>query len=273
MKFKYYGTAAYEGFPAIFCACDACKRARTAGGRNIRSRSQALIDDVLLIDFPADTAMRYLYDDLPLPDIHHCLITHKHSDHFYPKDVVARCPVYAYPETEDALHFYLPANCAPELEQLLSEQPHGDRVKLHIVKPFDTFTVADKYTVTVFPAHHSADAVFYMIDDGEHTILYAHDTGSFRDEVWEYLEKEKPHFSFVTYDCTYGNQDNGSHHMGFPVVRRMDERLKELGCVDDKTIRYVNHFSHNGKVTYDEMVPIATEYGFEVAYDGCTLEI
>ena len=55
MKLQYFGTAAAEGWPALFCGCDACRRAREAGGRNIRTRSQALIDDKLLIDFPADT--------------------------------------------------------------------------------------------------------------------------------------------------------------------------------------------------------------------------
>lgn len=273
MKLKYYGTAAYEGFPALFCACDACKRARAAGGRNIRSRSQALINDELLIDFPADTAMRFLYGDLPLPELRHCLITHKHSDHFYPMDVVARCPVFAYPETEDPMHFYLPENCEKELALRLSEQPDGGRVKLHTVKPFDVFNVAGIYTVTALPAQHSAEAVFYMIDDGEKRILYAHDTGSFLPEVLEFFKKEKPRFDFVSYDCTYGLDDNGSHHMGLPVVLRMDEMLRECGCVDSKTMRYVNHFSHNGKVTYDEMVPVAKEHGIGVSYDGLTVKI
>ena len=31
MKFKYLGTAAAEGWPAMFCSCDACNRARTSG--------------------------------------------------------------------------------------------------------------------------------------------------------------------------------------------------------------------------------------------------
>lgn len=58
MKIKYLGTAAAEGIPAIFCECANCKRSRMLGGKNIRTRSQAIIDDVLLIDFPA-----VVYDD------------------------------------------------------------------------------------------------------------------------------------------------------------------------------------------------------------------
>ena len=51
MKLTYHGTAAAEAFPGMFCTCDTCERARKAGGRNIRGRSQALVNDDLLIDF------------------------------------------------------------------------------------------------------------------------------------------------------------------------------------------------------------------------------
>ena len=51
MKFKFLGTAAAEGFPAIFCRCKACEEARLLRGKNIRTRAQALINNDLLIDF------------------------------------------------------------------------------------------------------------------------------------------------------------------------------------------------------------------------------
>ena len=51
MKIKYLGTAAAEGVPAIFCRCEVCRKSKEAGGRNIRTRSQSIIDDRLLLDF------------------------------------------------------------------------------------------------------------------------------------------------------------------------------------------------------------------------------
>ena len=51
MRLTYLGTAAAEGFPAIFCNCEYCNEARRLGGKNIRTRSQALVNDDLLIDF------------------------------------------------------------------------------------------------------------------------------------------------------------------------------------------------------------------------------
>lgn len=66
MQLQYLGTAAAEGFPGMFCSCAACERARKAGGKNIRTRSQAVIDDSLLIDFPADTYHHVLTHGLAL---------------------------------------------------------------------------------------------------------------------------------------------------------------------------------------------------------------
>ena len=45
MQLIYLGTAAAEGIPGAFCSCAICQEARRLGGRNIRTRSQALIDD------------------------------------------------------------------------------------------------------------------------------------------------------------------------------------------------------------------------------------
>ena len=83
MKLKYLGTAAAEGWPALFCKCESCERARKFGGKNIRTRSQSIIDNRLLIDFGPDTYLHVLQHHMPLEDIHHVLVTHSHIDHLY----------------------------------------------------------------------------------------------------------------------------------------------------------------------------------------------
>ena len=50
MKVTFLGTAAAEGFPAVFCNCRFCKEARVLGGKNLRTRSQSIVNDDLLID-------------------------------------------------------------------------------------------------------------------------------------------------------------------------------------------------------------------------------
>ncbi|MCT6918709.1 MAG: hypothetical protein M3Z49_05820, partial [Bifidobacteriales bacterium] len=63
MKFEHLGTAAAERIPGIFCMCDLCKQARRIGGKEIRTQSQALVDDALLLDFPGDTYCHFIDND------------------------------------------------------------------------------------------------------------------------------------------------------------------------------------------------------------------
>jgi glyoxylase-like metal-dependent hydrolase (beta-lactamase superfamily II) len=81
MNITFLGTAAAEGFPAVFCNCGYCREARRLGGKNIRTRSQTLINDDLLIDLPADTYSHFLYNGICGDTIRNLLITHSHADH------------------------------------------------------------------------------------------------------------------------------------------------------------------------------------------------
>lgn len=87
MKITFYGTAAGEGWPGVFCQCELCREARRLGGKNIRTRSQALINDDLLIDLPPDNQLHSLYYGLDLGRVRTLLFTHSHSDHCYPNDL------------------------------------------------------------------------------------------------------------------------------------------------------------------------------------------
>ena len=87
MKLHYWGTAAAEGIPSVYCACDVCREAREKGGRYVRARSQVMFDDELLVDMGADTyqnSLKWGYDLSKLTDV---LITHVHEDHYYPNEL------------------------------------------------------------------------------------------------------------------------------------------------------------------------------------------
>lgn len=280
MRLRYLGTAAAEGFPGIFCTCDCCQRAREAGGRNIRGRSQAIINEELLIDFPADTTMRFLNGMLDLPKIHHCLITHHHSDHLYAADLEMRRRGMCAADDE-VFQIYASKPASDEIEEVIAKYDLDDVVELYKVKPFDEFVVADKYKVTAFPANHAKMnakedwcAVFYLIEDGESKLLYGHDTGYFPESVWDYLESKKPLLTVVSLDCTGGDTIQWrENHMGLKTCKEVRERMEKIGCVTNDTLFYLNHFTHNCGQTYDELVPIAAGYGFQVSYDGCEVEI
>lgn len=90
----YHDYRAAEGIPALFCNCPLCTYAREHHKREVRTRSQALIDEKLLIDFPADSYKHALENEIDLSAISYLLITHSHDDHFYPMDLLMRLPDY-----------------------------------------------------------------------------------------------------------------------------------------------------------------------------------
>ncbi len=276
MKITYLGTAAAEGWPALFCNCEYCVRAKNLGGKNLRTRSQALINNDLLIDFPADTYHHVLQNRLDLSAVRYCFITHSHLDHFEPMDIVYRMEsCYSHNMTEPMLDIYGNEEVGRKFKKFFSlgEEELPAQARMNEIKLYETVCVGD-YRITPLPAYHKEDetAFVYLIENKGKTLLYLHDTGLLYDEVYDYLAKNKIRADLISYDCTYAALPSGGGHMGLdsvPVVRR---RLEEIGVADKETKHIVNHFSHNGKLMHDELSAAAAEIGFLCSYDGMSLE-
>lgn len=279
MKFTYLGTAASEGFPALFCNCPYCREARRLGGKNIRTRSQALINDDLLIDLPADTNFHAIANGLELDRVKILLFTHSHSDHLNPQDLRLRGDAYAHEMRSQNLQIFCGRGVLDEYSRINDGKISttiASGLNFHVVKAFETFCVGP-YTITPLPARHklNEDAFFYAIGDGKKLILYAHDTGYFFEEVFDWIREKKTVFDFVSLDCTNVEipiPDSGNH-MGFPNLGRVLERLRGIHAVTDQTLCYVNHFSHNGAPLQEQLEQKAAPYGCRVAYDGLQIDL
>lgn len=272
MKLTFLGTAAAEGMPAVFCNCPYCNEARRLGGRNIRTRSQALINEDLLIDLPADTYSHFLQNGILGHKIRDLLITHSHSDHFYPKELAMRHGPYAHAMEAPVLKVHCGQGT---FEKLRKEFPEKWGFEAELLTPFVPASVG-AYTVTALPARHfpGDGAVFYIIR-GEKTVLYAHDTGYFYEEVFDYIEKNGIRFDLATFDCTNVDipiGDDGTH-MGIDNLLRVAQRLEKMGAVDEKTVKIINHFSHNGNPLHHVLEARMEGTGFLVSYDGMTVEV
>lgn len=277
MKLRYLGTAAAEGIPALFCCCDVCRRSKAAGGPNVRTRSQAIVDDTLLIDFPPDTYQHVLYHGLDLMRVQDCLLTHSHGDHLYATDITMRRKGFAHFEGDRPfpLTFHASAKTCDALTwQLGDAMLESCHVRLHVVEAFQPFAVG-RYRVTAFTADHdeSTGPFFYAVGDGDRTLLYANDTGFFPDATWDYLREARPRFDFVSLDCTGALQAYRRGHMSVPVGLELRDKLLELGCADAATRWCYHHFSHNGLATHDDLIPVAREKGFLVSYDGMECDV
>lgn len=278
MKLTYYGTAAAEAMPALFCYCEHCERARKAGGKNIRTRSQALVNNDLLIDLPADTYMHVIDYGLDLRSIEHILITHSHEDHLYPLELGNVRPPFAHrlPDA-DPINVYLSeASSAALLPALVQSRClNNGYVNVHVLKAFEPQQIKN-YTVTPLKANHDSrlDPMIFIISDGEKTMLYGNDTGWFPAETWDYLKNSGVRFDYVSLDCTCTCDvcDEPDGHMNLGACKHTKERMTEIGCADENTVFCLHHFSHNGSYTYDELVPVAAEMGFLVSYDSMATE-
>ncbi len=276
MKLTYLGTAAAEGCPALFCNCDCCSTARKRGGKDIRTRSQALVNSDLLIDFPPDTLSHFQQNRLRGDEVETLLITHSHHDHYYRLDMRLHGSYYAYRMKKERLRIVCSESVYPDLVGYLATEPREitDTIEVILAKPYEPLQLG-AYRITPLPAKHAPGevALFYIIEDEEKTLLYAHDTGYFYDEVLDYLQKEKFRFDLASFDCTYAQLlcDDSKNHMGLDTVERLVARLREIGAVDDTTRLFVNHFSHNGNPLHEEMETKASTFGCSVSYDGCSV--
>jgi phosphoribosyl 1,2-cyclic phosphate phosphodiesterase len=274
MKIKFLGTAAAEGIPSLYCQCETCLEALSKKGRNIRTRCQSLIDDALLLDFGPDTYFHMITQEVRLDKIHHVLITHKHSDHFYKSDILFRRPGYACVVEKEPLYFYGTKKVYDIVNDLVEEEKMADYVQAKMIAPYEAFKVMD-YEIIPVRANHSihSDPVNYIISKDGKTLFYAHDTGYFEPKTWETLEKLGKPLDLITLDCTAciltGWVD---YHLSFDTFLKVVDEMKKRNIVDDKTIIVANHFSHNGKANYDKMVEVASKENVIVAYDGMEIE-
>lgn len=273
MKIKYLGTAAAEGFPGLFCRCENCVKARKLGGKNMRTRSQALIGDKLLVDFPPDSYYHTIAHGIPFSEIDHVIITHSHSDHFYPEDLLLRVEPFCL-DVATPVTVYGNDEVVKRVRQTVKSLTWADADKMlkavHL-EAFKTYEIAG-YQVTPLLANHdkSENCFIYIINDGQKTMLYGNDTGIFTEAAWDAIKGR--YFDIVSLDCTFMLRAEGTNHMGLPDNIEVKNRLISMGAANDKTIFIVNHFSHNLGCLHEEMVEQASAAGFLVSYDGYTLD-
>ena len=286
MLLKYLGTAAAEAAPALFCQCGHCRYARRVKGREIRTRSGAILDGVIKIDFGPDSYLHELKYDLDYSKVHTLLITHSHEDHFDIPEVLCRREVCAHlPEGDPPMTVYGNARIGEMLENRM-----GSMLAFHQLHTFETVS-CEGYDVTPLQAVHCLnhkargeypviyrgteysrweEAFIFLIEKDGKAILYAHDTDELTEENIRFLSGKR--LNLVSLDCTNGYLNvTYIGHMGAGDDLNMRGRLIECGAADKNTVFVANHFSHNGLKPFGELEALMP--GFVVAYDGLEISI
>jgi phosphoribosyl 1,2-cyclic phosphate phosphodiesterase len=279
MKIKYFGTGAGAGIPELLCSCRVCTYAREHGGKDLRTRSQAAIDD-LMIDFSVDAHAHSLFYGMDMRRYRNVLITHDHIDHYIRSELTSRF-------TDDGeWNFYLPASSAESERQRIARLKESITVPLHDpprrfvsyldAKAFSTIVIGDNYIVTPLPANHvkNIECLLYLISHNGKTVFWVHDSGLLPDETVRYLKEHPVHMDAVSLDCTLRKGSTlTAAHMDILNCQKTADLLRSIGCADEKTIFLLSHIGHLSERTHAELENEAAELGFIVAYDKMEIEV
>lgn len=274
MELLLLGTAAAEAWPAPFCGCDACEKARRWGGPNVRTRSGALIDNALKIDFGPDTVMQMQRSGRNLRGVKTILFTHQHSDHFVPSELEwAHDPFTHTPPAKGSIEL-----CGNSLvlgaiqknfnAEQLTRMPYTFRE----FKAGDHFTTVAGEEVWAMPADHVVGASVLRVRRGGKTIFYGHDSGIYPAATLDQLS-DGIALDIALLDCTNGSIESNHHHLCASGVVQMVTELRRRKAIVDRTRAVATHFSHGGKWMHEELVRYFLPHGIEVAYDGMVMDV
>lgn len=288
MKITFLGTGASEGIPALFCNCKLCTEAREK--KIFHTRSQLLVNDDLLIDFPPDTYHRALNLGVNLSKIENILVTHSHSDHFYSEDFFMRglWSSFMLPVEVITLHgnravrdIFERNGCARQKGSYVSDtqgELNGytvfDQSSEYVVhRPFETF-FAGRYKVTALPSIHipTEDCFNYLVTCGDKTLLYATDTSYPRGDVVEFLVKNHVVLDAMIVDGTYGLVNCHEGHMDFFDNDRLRKEMINLGVLKPDAPCFLTHVFH-GAAKDLESLEKAIPKGYCYPPDGYSLNI
>ena len=282
MEILYLGTAAEERIPGMFCHCELCQKSLKLGGKNIRMRAQALIDDTLLVDFGSDTYANFVREGKNLWDIRSILLTHSHPDHLSLEVFSSRYHWQTAETTKyDTIQLYTSAGVIEKIWRVVEarglEKEMIEKTWKFIPMEYFQPMEIEGYTVTPLPAKHAVpeQAFVFLIEKDGRTMFYGNDTGTFSEEIDEWLAKNNKQIYLLSLDCTKGDIETPYYgHMSMSQGRAIADRFLAKGVIDETTKLYFTHFAHGCKMTHDELEQTAKEkYGFKVTYDGFRLEV
>lgn len=273
----FLGTAAAQGYPDPFCVCANCEGARTLGGPSIRRRAAALVNDDLLLDFGPDLIASSASLGVRLANVRYVLVTHFHSDHFDPSNLLIRSPDYGVadppPLAVFGTSYTLQRGSTTFVRdlggyELFSVEAARDLViDYHPVEPFHPFD-AGPYRVIAFPAAHDEGAVVWALSREGRTLLYATDTKTLPEATWRGFRDDGLRFDLVVLDHTYGEVDDIRDHLTAREVAAHAGRFRDEGLLAPGARVFGTHISHESAPPHPELSDIALRLGYEIAFDG-----
>lgn len=283
------GTGASEGIPAPFCDCEICAKARSVGGKDIRTRSDFFIDEENLIDYGPDIVAQCMRNGISLAGLKNIFVTHSHEDHIDIAEMITRIStkeplkhkvkIYGSQKMLDHISLAFPVYQSRNFEH---NSWFYEKYEFIPLNPFETYAI-DGISVTPILASHygyGKDELgfnYIITDKSGKTFLYASDTGWYREETWEFLKSCNIKFDYVVSECTYGNQERTDYEEGHLDIKNLIfalEKHTQNGNIDYNTPIYLTHICHLNTLNYSQMVEFFKNepWNVIVGYDGMIIE-
>ncbi|HZT42946.1 MAG TPA: MBL fold metallo-hydrolase [Chthonomonadaceae bacterium] len=293
MIVRFLGTSAGELYPGIWCRCQHCQRARSEA--KSRRQSAALYVEAesapnssgILIDFPSEIVSQADRHGIDLPGLHTLLVTHSHGDHWFPYQLRWRHrPSALSPPGELApydatgprhteipiLHIWGNANVEAVLQRELGDDLEPFALAFHPVRPEDTFP-AGGFTVTALAANHDVgreEAVHYILQTGDRTILYGLDGDTFLPATRERLRAFR--FDLVILEATFGLGEGGNHRNFKRLIAEV-RWLREEGLLKAEGQIVATHFSPHHCPPHAETSAYLLPHAILAAWDGMEIRL
>lgn len=266
MHIRLLGTGAAEGIPALYSDTRVSEYARLHGGRDVRTRSAALIDGCLKIDLGPDTIAQVQRDHLDARDWCGLVFTHGHDDHFTPSEI----QYFLHPFSSE-VHMPFPIYANESILTKIRETYPEWPMELVVTRSFETVTLAD-YTITPVHAYHllEEDSHNLIFERAGRKILYGTDTGIWQEDTWSFLQGVG--IDLLVIECTSGRIDGDYFgHLSVAQMLSVVERMHSIGALKPTSQIVTTHHSHNGDMTHDELVMELSPHNILVGYDGLEL--
>src|SRR3989344_92465 len=167
MRIKFLGTSAGWPLPRLGCECKICS---SKDPRDKRTRSQLLVNDILLLDIGPDTYLHLSDSKIDPLKIKYAAITHEHSDHTF--------------GLWDLGHIYKSQKINVILAELtykkISRLFFYNEYKVTKIKAEESIKM-DNLSVTLLPVNHTDSSFGILMKQKNKSVFYAPDFKSIPD--------------------------------------------------------------------------------------------
>jgi len=244
MKIKFLGTSAGWPLPRLGCSDQICT---SLDPKDKRTRSQALINDRLLLDIGPDTYLHLRAPKLNPTKIRYAAITHEHPDHTY--------------GLWDLGHIYN----SKQIKVIIHPSTFHKIQKLFFPKEYNVLktlaatpvTVGDM-KVSLLPVNHTNSSFGILVREGDKRLFWAPDFKSLPDETMKALAG----IDLIAMDASELRIASSGH-------QTIEEGIKLGSQLKAKKVYFI-HIGHR-TLPHKELEKYVKENGgtqFEIPYDS-----